>query len=192
MTLQTQFVTMLVMVASGLYVGFATTTYRRLIFIWRHKLVVRYGFEIFYWIMQVSLLFYILYRMNAGEVRLLFGLACLLGYSMYVVLCSFWYEKVLEQIIRIVKSIVRWTSQAVYQLVIRPIYSLGRLLFLILLSICRFIIKILYIIVSPFIKLLKKYLPKRILNIISKLPTFCSTIVNKLKSYRKKIWKKWR
>lgn len=192
MTLQTQFVTMLVMVASGLYVGFATTTYRRLIFRWRHTLVVRYGVEIFYWLIQASVLFYILYRMNAGEVRLLFVLACLLGYSMYVVLCSFWYEKVLEQTIRIINTIIRWIAQAVYQLVIRPIYWLGRLLFLFLLSICRFIIKVLYVIASPFIKLLKKYLPERILNIISKLPTFCSTIVNKLTDYRKWIWKKWR
>lgn len=183
---------MLVMIASGIYLGFATTTYRRVIYAWRYKFIIRYGVEIVYWLLQASVLFYVLYRMNAGEVRLLFGLACLLGYSMYVVLCSFWYEKLLEQLIRIVKAIIRWTSLAIYQLVIRPIYWVGRVVFVIVLSILRFFVKLLYIICSPFLKLLKKHLPKRFLNIISNYLTFCSTIVNKLQDYRKRLYKKWR
>lgn len=192
MTLHTQFLTMVAMIVGGLYLGFATATFRRVLYKWRHYMIVRFGLEVFYWMIQTCLLFYVLYRMNHGEIRLFLGLACLLGFSMYVVLCKSWYEKVLEVMITIVKTISSWTLHCINILILQPVMWLLHMLFSLMKFIYRVIVKIVSIVLYPFIFLLKKYLPAPFLNKVSKLPSFCSTIIDKLKGSWKKISKKWR
>lgn len=192
MTLHTQFVTMIAMIIGGIYIGFATETFRRVVYKWRESLIVRYGLEVLYWLGQTALIFYVLYRMNAGEIRLFFGLACLLGFSMYVVLCKSWYQHMLEIMINIVKTLTYWTVQCIHILIIQPIIWLIRVVLVLLLGIARLLLRILYILFYPILFLLKKYLPKKLLNNISKLPSICSTMKDKLNGIWKRLGKKWR
>src|SRR5699024_11847904 len=94
-----------------------------------YYMIVRFCLEVFYWMIQACLLFYVLYRMNHGEIRLFLGLACLLGFTMYVVLCKSWYEKVLEVMITIVKTISSWTLHCINILILQPVMWLLHMLF---------------------------------------------------------------
>ncbi len=192
MTLHTQLITMIAMIIGGLYLGFATETYRRVLYKWRTHWIVRYCFEIGYWVLQTCILFYLLYRTNDGEVRLFIGLASLLGYSMYIVLCQLWYRKLLEVIITVIRTIVNWTIHCLEVLIVQPVIWLLKAILYLLKGMYHILLKLLYILCYPVIFLLKKYLPEQFLKNISKLPMFCSTIGDKLKEYWKRIREKRR
>lgn len=192
MTLHTQLIAMIAMILGGLYIGFATETFRRVVDKWRDYIIVRYGFEVVYWILQTCVLFYLLYRVNDGEIRLFIGLACLLGYSMYIVLCQPWYRKFLEVLINVIRTLVSWTTHCLEVLIFQPIIWLLRVLFTLLTGIYHVLFKLLYILSYPIVLLLKRYLPEQFLKNISKLPSICSTIGDKLKEYWKKVKEKWR
>src|SRR5699024_10156110 len=133
MTLHTQLMTMIAMIVGGMYLGFATETYRMVIYQWRRHVIVRYGLDIFYWLLQTALLFYLLYRVNHGELRFYVFLACLLGFSMYVVLCMPWYRKLLYTVLTICRSVVRWTAHILYLLLIQPLLWIGSVILTLLL-----------------------------------------------------------
>lgn len=183
---------MIAMVLGGLYLGFATETYRRVVHKWRHKLIVNYGLEIIYWLTQTGLLFYVSYLVNDGEIRFYMMLACLLGFSMYIVLCMSWYRKLLNTMIRIVKVIVRWTIDCLHLLIVQPLLWLGALMLSILTFFYKIIKRLLYICLYPLIFLIKKYVPEHYLKKISQIPTFCSTMIRNIRKVWKKAWQKWR
>src|SRR5690625_1760968 len=83
MTLDTQFLTMIFMVLGGLYLGIAKDTFRRFSPYWKNKRFINYAMEICFWLTQTFLLFYVLFRINGGELRFYVFLACLLGYAMF-------------------------------------------------------------------------------------------------------------
>src|SRR5690625_5859173 len=75
MTLNVQFLTMLFMVVSGFYLGIALETFRRFSPLWRHRPVLVYIFEVSFWLIQTFIIFYVLYKVNAGELRVYIFLA---------------------------------------------------------------------------------------------------------------------
>lgn len=192
MTLHTQFVTMIAMVISGIYLGFATATFRRVEKKWQARKVAKYSLEILYWLVQTCLLFYLLYQLNKGEMRFIFVPACLLGYSMYIVFCEKWYVKLLEKIIHIIKIVVSWIVKGLDALVVQPVIWLMKVIIRCSQFFYRFMKKILYFISYPLLLLIKRYIPKTFSNKISKIRATCSTIIDNLKIYGKEIWEKWR
>lgn len=192
MTLHTQFITMIAMVISGIYLGFATETFRRIEVKWQARTIARYILEVLYWVVQTGLLFYILYQMNQGEMRFVFVLACLLGYSMYIVLCKQWYVRLLETILHIIKTVISWTINCIDNLIIQPIIWLMQMSIQFIKFVYKILIKILYLIIYPLLFLMKKYLPESFFKNISKILTTCSTIKDKLLIHVKRWIKKWR
>ena len=199
MTLSTQLLTMISMVVSGIYLGFATETYRRISVIWNSKKVVTFIIEILYWIIQTLILFFVLFQVNDGELRVYIFLACLLGFSMYVVMFKTIYIRVLEWIIKVLVAITVGIINIINTLVVRPVrwiievllrivYFIGNLLYRIL----RFILKIL---LSPFrilFSYIRKLIPEKIWNNATKLVAFCSTIIYKIKKWLKEVIQKVR
>src|SRR5699024_8882996 len=55
---------------------------------WKNKWFINYVMEICFWLTQTFLLFYVLFRINGGELRVYVFLACLLGFAMYQALAS--------------------------------------------------------------------------------------------------------
>lgn len=100
MTLSVQFMTIISMIIGGFYLGIMLDTFRRFTVYWKNNNFLTYFLEIFFWLVQMFILFYILFRMNAGEVRFYIIVACLLGFAMYKALAAPLYKKVLEQVIR--------------------------------------------------------------------------------------------
>src|SRR5699024_5483544 len=101
MTLDVQFMTMAAMTLSGIYLGIAQETFRRFKPHWKPNRFLLYFMEIAFWLFQVALIFYVLFLVNAGELRLYVFLALFLGISMYQVLVASVYKRLLEMIVRI-------------------------------------------------------------------------------------------
>src|SRR5699024_169239 len=197
MTLDTQFITMLSMVLGGMYLGFATETFRRISVIWKERQALTYLLEIGYWIIQTCILFFLLYQVNDGELRLYIFLACLLGYSIYQVMFKSIYQRVLEFFIKLIVALTRGLIRIIVTLIIRPVSWIvqaavkvaayvSRLLYRVLL----FVLYVLFYPVRLLLFVLRKLLPERVLHKISKSLSFCSTIINKFKK-RLGSLKKW-
>ena len=194
MTLDTQLLTMISMVIGGVYLGFATETFRRLSVSWKQNKVLTYLLEISYWIIQTCLLFFVLFQVNNGELRVYIFLACLFGFSIYQVLFKEIYKQLLEWIIKVVKAIITGIINIVQTVIIRPIQWIIQLVVAIILYILRicyrlflFVLKIIFYPFRSLFSYIEKFIPEKIKNIISKSFAFCSTIINKFNKVIKRI-----
>lgn len=188
MTLDVQFMTMISMILGGLYLGVALATFRRVAVIWQNNLFFTYFMEICFWFLQSFILFYILFRVNGGEIRVYSIVACLLGFAAYQALFSTMYQRVLERLIRILTAIYRWFVRLINRLIFRPILLLIQFiitcLFFLLKGVYVILAFVLKIVFAPVIWLLKQLLrrlPNNIQKILYKSTTFYSTIENTIK-----------
>ena len=63
----------------------------------------------------------VLFQVNDGELRAYIFLACLLGFSMYVVMFKTIYKRVLEWIIKVLVALTKGIIKILNTLIIRPI-----------------------------------------------------------------------
>lgn len=172
MTLHTQFLTMVSMIVGGIYLGMARDTFRRLSSYWNHRPLLTYFLEISFWVTQTFLLFYVLYRVNAGELRFYIFLACLLGFSMYQVIVATIYQKALERMLTAIATVYRFFKRVIYILVIAPLKWLVYIVLQFLQSIIKLLLVILKFILLPIkwlLQLVYNLLPEKNKNIIRKM-----------------------
>ncbi len=190
MTLQVQFLTMISMIIGGFYLGIAHDSYLRFSPYWRQRVFLRYFFEITFWMIQTLLLFYILYRVNAGELRAYIFIACLLGFSIYKVIFASLYKKILEVIIRILLMLYRFCKKVFHIFIITPIrwvIYLILLVFQMIISILFFVIKLIFIPIIWIIKLVFRLLPEKLQKNIRKLMGVYSIMENTSMKWIKNI-----
>lgn len=183
MTLQVQTVTMLAMIIGGIYIGFAQDTYRRFARLWQKSRLLVYLLEILFWLSQTVLLFYVLFRINDGEVRFYIFLACLLGFSIYVVLLQQIYLRVLDWLTRIVKRTLLFFIRlftAPLLLIWRSVYYVLKWFLRVLITICKWGGKIIY-------GVAQKIFPQKFFNFITKIGLFCSTMIHKISILLQKL-----
>src|SRR5690625_4617312 len=192
MTLDTQLLTMVSMIVGGIYLGIATETFRRISVVWRKWTFLIYFLEIGYWIFQTCLLFFVLYQVNNGELRVYIFLACLLGFSMYQVLFKATYQRILEWIIKVIVTVTNGIIKVIDTMIVRPIKWIIMVLvrtIQYILTICYrillFIGKIMFYPVQFLISFIKKRIPEKTSNKINKSLTICSTIIYKFKKWLK-------
>lgn len=192
MTLHVQLMTMLTMIAGGVYIGFAFETYRRLTHRLRKNLLLLYVLELGFWFIQTAVLFYILFKVNEGELRIYVFLACLLGYSMYIVIFQKGYQKVLEGSIRLVKAFFKQVFAVVQTMFIQPVWALLSFLFKVVNGVIISIIRLLSYPFRWLLQCVKWLLPDIFLKKASQMYIICSTMVNKHLKNVKKFIQKWR
>ncbi|MEN1966451.1 spore cortex biosynthesis protein YabQ [Lentibacillus sp. N15] len=185
MTLDVQFLTMVVMAISGVYLGAALETFHRFQPSWKSNRFLLYFMEIAFWLSQVLLLFYVLFRVNSGELRVYVFLALFLGFSAYKALIAPLYKRLLEIIIRIIVMCYRFLENVIKTLLIKPIkyviqFIITLLLFAgqVIISIVRFVGKIVFYPIKWVLSLIYRMLPKSIQNFFYKTAGFYSTIKN--------------
>ena len=93
MTLTVQFYTMIAMVAMGVWLGVAMDTYSRFFHPSKSKSLWLYANDVVFWLLQGLLIFYVLYVVNEGELRLYVFLALLCGYAAYRALLQPLYRR---------------------------------------------------------------------------------------------------
>ncbi|MFS0562840.1 spore cortex biosynthesis protein YabQ [Terribacillus sp. 179-K 1B1 HS] len=121
MTLTVQFLTIVSMIAGGVYLGAAMDTFRRFERHWKKQAVMRYIMECSFWLMQTLLLFFLLFQVNQGEMRFYILLALLCGFAGYRALFQTSYQRVLEWLIRIIRRTIFITKRVLQVLILTPI-----------------------------------------------------------------------
>ncbi len=183
MTLSVQFITIAVMVLSGIYLGLIYDTFRRLAIYWERKKFISYLLEISFWMLQACIIFYVLFRANAGEIRVYIFLAGLLGFSAYQALIKTIYLRILEKVINICRKIFRFFERLFSIFLFTPVKWLVQLCVTIVLFLLQAVIKtslfILKIVFFPVIllgRLLYPLIPENILKFFHKFVGIYSTI----------------
>lgn len=196
MTLTVQFYTMVSMVAMGLWLGIAMDTYSRFLHPHRKKSFWLYINDVIFWLLQGLLIFYVLFLVNEGTLRLYVFFALLCGYAAYRALFQQLYRHSLERIIIITITIMSVIKSLVTNLVYRPILfilklllSLCMMLISIITTIFWFIIKLFWVPVKWGFLLLWRLIPLSIRARLIKTAGIADTIKNYIKNWLSKLRK---
>lgn len=207
MTLTTQFMTMLAMIGMGGMFGASLDTYQRFLKRPERKRWAVFINDIFFWLLQGLAIFYILFLVNQGELRLYVFLALLCGFAAYQSLFKRIYLKLLELLISMFISFYRFIVKFLRFFVIKPVQGLvtaviavilmlGKATLALFLFSYKVIILILKIITLPLkwiFMLIWRLLPKHIKKMVDKFYRALAGYFIKIKNYCvKKInnWKK--
>jgi spore cortex biosynthesis protein YabQ len=188
MTLETQFITMFMMIAFGVYIGGAYVFFKRIDKWWTKRIVLRYLLELLFWVGQALLLFYILYKVNEGIVRFYIFIALFCGYAMFKALFESTFKKWVEVLLGFAGKMIRGIIRCIQMLVIQPIVWIVSLIFMLLHRIFVLLFKLFYVVASivayPIRQigiLVYKLLPKKGKKIIYQIGQFSSKIRTKKK-----------
>ncbi len=194
------------MAAMGSYLGAAIDTYNRFLFRSKRKSWLVFVNDIFFWILQGLIFFYVLFVINQGELRFYIFLAILCGFAAYQSLLKRGYARVLEIIITMIISIYRYAVKIFLMLIYRPIVSLllgcvslvtiiGKGLFVLAKWTIQFIWMIFKLIFTPvkwllilFWNLLPKHIKKTVEKLYNKLAGYYQVIKNTIKN----VLSRWR
>lgn len=165
MTLNTQFLTIVSMIFGGFYLGLAYDTYRRLMQRWQNRTFLMYMLEMAFWLSQTAGLFYILFQMNNGELRIYVFLACALGFAMYQALLAPLYQQILESVITITVRLLHRLWKIFHILFFRPLNLVLRFVFYCVQLLGQVLLIGLKVVFTPvllFGKLFNQLIPKKI------------------------------
>ncbi|WP_066059224.1 spore cortex biosynthesis protein YabQ [Robertmurraya korlensis] len=206
MTLTTQFLTMLSMAAMGSYLGAAIDTYNRFLIRSKRKSWLVFLNDIFFWVLQGLIFFYVLFVVNQGELRSYIFLAILCGFAAYQSLLKRGYARVLEIIITMIISIYRYAVKIFLMLIYRPIVSLllgcvslvtiiGKGLFVLVkwtIQVLWMIIKVIFTPVQWLLILFWNLLPKHIKKSVEKLYNKLAGNFQGIKNTINNVFSRWR
>lgn len=201
MTLTVQFYTMLAMIAMGSFFGATLDTYQRFLKRGKRKRWIVFANDLLFWIVQGLLIFYILYRVNYGEVRFYLLLALLLGFSAYQALFKTLYTRLLEWMIRTMTAAARLLYRVFQFLVVNParlivwiviglLAWLGKTLWFCIQTIGKVVLWILKIVLKPFAAIgmrLWGLLPKPVKNSVARLTAAAEGFGRLVKNYTVKL-----
>lgn len=169
MTIDLQFASFFSMIFAGMYLGCMFDTNERMIENLKGKGVTSFVLQFFFWLLQSYLLFYLLIKINGGQVRLYFILAIVIGFYIYFFSLRKIYRRLLEKVIYILSKLISIIWRLFNLLLIQPIVMIGRLLFYGFNLMMLFIFQLIYLslnflkwLLSPVLSLIpqnvKKYL----------------------------------
>ncbi|MBZ9535181.1 spore cortex biosynthesis protein YabQ [Cytobacillus oceanisediminis] len=199
MTLSTQFMTMLAMVSMGLFFGISLDTYQYFLKRPTRKRSIVFIHDILFWILQALLMFYVLFLVNKGEVRVYLVLALLLGFAMYKSLFQALYLRLLKGIISFCIHSYRFLIKIIVNIVYRPIKSIVFFLLSIIIAlgkglmalvsgiirVLRFIIRILLKPIEWLLSLLWLIMPKKVKLFVERISSKLAGYYFKIKNYLK-------
>ena len=188
MTLSMQFTAMVVMVAGGIQAALTFDTYKQLFrptYLWRQLAT-----DLLFFLTQACILFYFLFLVNGGVLKLYLFLAIMLGVSMYYALFQHTYLRILDRLVRLFRVIVRGLIRLINTLVIRPItwillqvFALVMLVYLLLQKLVLFIWKVVSWLVKP---LIPEKIKKNGLSFLTKCSKIMYKLFIRIRSYFKK------
>ncbi|MCM3342281.1 spore cortex biosynthesis protein YabQ [Paenibacillus sp. MER TA 81-3] len=145
MSLYTQWMTVLLMMMSGLALGLVYDSYRVVAGQFKFPRWTLPFLDVLYWLAATLFVFQMLVKGNQGELRfyVFLGLAC--GAWLYAVVLSKMTVAVVMWLVKAIKAIVRFVLRCLYVLIILPLkaiwlFTKGFILFL--KSVAMFLIKI--------------------------------------------------
>ncbi|WP_146818723.1 spore cortex biosynthesis protein YabQ [Halobacillus faecis] len=195
MTLTTQFITIVAMMGGGMFVGASLDTFERF-FGKRKRGWLEIIYQLSFWLIQASFLFYLLYLANYGELRVYVFVAIVCGFAAYRALFQQLYLKTLEMWIRISMAVFRFLKKTVYYLIFIPSKSIIFLIISLLLGVYKILLKgiiILFLVVFYPIRLIFRIiwrlLPKNMKKYLRDLAGFLDKMKNTMNNWMKRIKK---
>ncbi|MGM7637413.1 spore cortex biosynthesis protein YabQ [Bacillus sp. Hm123] len=124
MNLTVQFETMMAMIVMGFIFGALLDTYQRFLQRSTRPRWMTFISDMIFWCLYAGLLFYSLYRINYGEIRVYVFLAVLCGFAAYQALFKSIYLKALEWVIVFLFNVFMLIKKTIYYLIIFPVVIL--------------------------------------------------------------------
>ncbi|MFJ7832364.1 spore cortex biosynthesis protein YabQ [Peribacillus sp. NPDC097284] len=121
MTLTIQFYTLLAMIGMGSLFGAALDTYNHFLKRSERNKWIVFLHDFLFWIIQGLVIFYVLFLVNEGELRLYLFLALLCGFSAYQALFKDLYLRLLSFVISLVVKLFRFLTELVRLVLFEPI-----------------------------------------------------------------------
>ncbi|AXF56602.1 spore cortex biosynthesis protein YabQ [Salicibibacter kimchii] len=121
MTLDVQFQTFFAMMVTGAVIAAQLDVYHRCL---PHKARAKWPqaiFDLFFWVVQALLVFYVLFQMNQGDLRIYVFLSILLGFFIYWQTARPFFLRVLEVLISIVETIYSMILKVLYLFLWTPV-----------------------------------------------------------------------
>lgn len=174
MIVSVQFLTMLAMIGMGSFFGAAFDTYNRFLKRAVRKRWIVFCNDILFWLLQALIIFYVLYRVNGGELRFYIFLALLCGFAAYQSLLRPGYLRLLEFLIKTVVAVCKFLAKVYLYFIYRPLYALVKMAISILLMLGNALLALLkgfyrfFSMLSKFVLKPFKWILRRIWNMFPK------------------------
>lgn len=199
MSLEAQFLTLAMMIASGIGMGAAFDGYR----VVSHEL--RIGrlwipvLDLLYWLAATLVVFRVLTETSEGEVRFYVFIGLFIGISFYFWLLSGTVIKLIRWSIGAARAVYRFTVRAVEVLIVKPFIGLYRVLRLILgfmLAASMFLLRIVLQLLRPFWQLLRWLLSPVLLPVWQRLTAWSDRIglpdyAGRIADIIRRLWNRW-
>lgn len=127
MTLSTQFLTMISMIGMGALFGVMFDTYQRFLHRTKRKQWLVFFNDVLFWVIQALIIFYVLFQVNKGDVRLYIFLALLCGFAAYQGLFKHIYLRLLEIVISTFIWIINFMKSTFIFIIYKPVRGLVKL-----------------------------------------------------------------
>ena len=135
MTLEVQFLTMMMMVGCGAVLGACFDTIGVSSREFRLHRALLALLDVAYWAAATVFVFRALLAANHGEVRLFVFIGLAIGVLLYALIIGSLYRKLLQGLIRVLKLVVRKTIAIIRVLLVRPLFFVYKLLVRLILAI---------------------------------------------------------
>lgn len=189
MTLTVQFYTILSMILMGIFVGVAVDTYGRFMHPSRWSILLFLS-DILFWIVQGLLIFFVLLKVNEGEIRFYIFVALLCGFAMYRALFQTFYNYFLTVLIRLIRTVIQFTLNVTRTIVVKPIQTFIRLFIQLfaflgsmLLAFFLFVFRIIVTLLKWIGRLIWSITPEYLKNQLKRLAGFMKIMQNKIKKW---------
>lgn len=181
MTIGLQFASFFSMLLAGVYLGCMFDTNERMIQGLKGRTIINFLFQFLFWLIQSFLIFYMLVKINGGQVRLYFILAIIIGFICYFLIFRRLYQSILEKVISILIRFFTFIWRLIDLLLFKPIMFFGR----ILLYLFNLVLFVFFNLIYLFLKLIKwmlkpiiKLIPKNIKKYLHSIAGIYSKIEN--------------
>jgi len=188
-TLQTQFVTMGMMLLGGLSLGGLFDLYRVLASQLRAPRYAYYLLDLVFWLVGTLLIFKLLYVSNLGQVRMFVFLGLLIGVALYFLWFSRAVIRIILWMIRFVRALIRAGKRMIEIFIITPVIWLYRAVIVILgflLTTAIFLFKIVVQLIYPVWRLLLWLIKPLILRI--RVPAWINQTALKVSSFIRRLF----
>lgn len=155
MSLDTQWLTIAIMLLSGAGMGVLFDSYRVVADHFKFPKWSISTLDMLYWLTSAVIVFRLLYLSNYGEVRGYVYLGLVLGIIIYAFLLSNIYSKIVVLIISIIQHIVRVIMKVFAILIISPLKMLYKFVIFCIKIGTKFTIRLLQIVLQLFIPIVK-------------------------------------
>lgn len=186
------------MVGMGLFFGLCFDTYQYFLKRPERKRVIVFIHDLLFWICQALLIFYVLFLVNQGEVRIYIVLALILGFAFYQSILKAPYLRSLKLLISISVQLYYFIVKLLVNIVYKPIKSL--VLFLVsiiimlykgLMALVKFVLRVLRFIVKMLFMPIKWIFTLLWLIMPNKGKKHVERFFDKFAGYPNKIKKYW-